>query len=234
MSPSRSLQPFTVALLSLLVLPTLLSPTGAFAKDAGAKHGHLAEDRYRDAEKWAAAFESPDRDAWQKPDEVIAALKLPADAKVADIGAGTGYFPVRLAKRVPKGIVYAIDLEPNMVAYVDARAKREGLKNLRGVAASADDPKLPEPVDLVLNVNTYHHLEDRPAYFRRVAKGLRPGGRVAVIDFKPESKMGPPADHKFSEEKIVRELEEAGFRLAERHAFLPEQHFLVFAPKAAR
>lgn len=223
-------------LLSLLVASTLLGPTSVARADAPhrkprekhGKHGHLSPDRYKDAERWAASFESKERDAWQMPEKVIAALKLSPNAKVADIGAGTGYFPVRLAKAAPKGVVYAIDLEPNMVAYVEARAKKEGLANLRGVVAAEDDPKLPEPVDLVLNVNTYHHLEDRPAYFRRVAKGLREGGRVAIIDFRPASRMGPPADHKFEEARILGELREACFELQQRHTFLPEQHFLVF------
>jgi predicted methyltransferase len=106
---------------------------------------------FGDAEKWAHVFDDPERDAWQKPHEVVRALALKPDATVADIGAGTGYFAARLAKMLPKGTVYAVDLEPDMVKYLGERAKREGVKNLRPVAASADDVRLPAKVDLILD-----------------------------------------------------------------------------------
>lgn len=191
--------------------------------------GHDMPHRFDNADEWARRFEDPERDGWQQPDRVLAALKLPPDAKVADIGAATGYFPVRLARAVPQGRVYGVDIEQGMVDYLTARAKREGLANLEAVLCSADDPKLPEAVDLVLLVNTYHHVSDRPAYFRRLQAKLRQGGRLAIIDFRKGQPMGPPEEHRIGAEQVRQELEAAGYALDADHAFLPNQHFLVFA-----
>lgn len=200
----------------------------AHAHEHPSHQHHTAHHRFEDAEKWAPIFEDPSRDAWQKPDEVIAALKLPDDAKVADIGSGTGYFSVRLARALRRGVVYGADIEASMEKYLRERAAREGLSNLVAVLAKEDDPKLPEPVDLVLVVDTYHHLSDRPAYFARLRERLRQNGRIAVIDFTLEANRGPPKEHRLSPDAVEREMREAGFRLVEKHGFLPEQYFLVF------
>ncbi len=189
------------------------------------EHGH-GHHRFENAEQWASHFEAPERDAWQKPDEVIAALELPHGGRLADIGAATGYFPVRIARARPDVTVYGIDVEPDMVRYLAERAEKEQLSNLQAVQATPSDPNLSQPVDVVLLVNTYHHIEDRPDYLRRLATSLRPGGRVAVVDFRPDSPMGPP--HKLPKEQIVEELQQAGYRLASEHDFLPQQYFLVF------
>jgi len=191
----------------------------------GGHHDH----RFTDAEKWARIFDDPARDAWQKPDEVIRTLRLPADATVADIGAGTGYFAVRLARAVPKGRVCAVDAEPDMVRYLGERAKREGLANLVAVQAGADDPKLPTPVDVVLLVNTYHHVPGRIDYFRRLRASLKPGGRVAIIDYRPDAPMGPPAAMRIQSAVVTEELVRAGYVLVGSHSMLPHQYFLVFA-----
>ena len=106
-------------------------------------------------------FEDPSRDTWQKPDVVIDALNLEPSSLVADIGAATGYFPVRIARRLPEGRVWGIDVEPDMVRYLNARARKEGLSHLFSVLATENDPLLPEPVDVVLVVNTYHHISER-------------------------------------------------------------------------
>jgi SAM-dependent methyltransferase len=187
-----------------------------------------AHHRFEHAAEWARRFEDPARDAWQRPDQVLALLRLAPDARVADIGAATGYFPVRVAGLVPAGRVYGVDIEASMVAYLGERAAREGLGNLTAVLGSPSDPRLPEPVDLVMVVNTYHHLEDRPAYFRRLLGSLRPGGRLVVIDFKRTSTMGPPVSARLSPETVRRELEEAGWRLLEAPDLLPEQDLLLF------
>jgi ubiquinone/menaquinone biosynthesis C-methylase UbiE len=184
--------------------------------------------RFENAEEWAKRFDDPERDTWQKPDEVVKALELAEDAKVADIGSGTGYFAVRLARVVPRGRVYGVDIEPDMARYLGERAKRERLDNLEAVLGGAEEPKLPEPVDVALIVDTYHHFGDRAAYLRRVGEALRPGGRVVIIDFRKESPKGPPTEHKLSPEQVRRELESVGFRLARTHDFLPDQYFLVF------
>jgi cyclopropane fatty-acyl-phospholipid synthase-like methyltransferase len=186
--------------------------------------------RFDDAAAWARRFDAPERDAWQKPDEVIAALALPPDAVVADLGAGTGYFAVRLARAVPQGRVLAVDVEPDMVRHVDARAAQLGLANLRGRVTPTDRADVDEGTDLVLVVDTYHHIDQRVAYFTALKARLSPRGRLAIIDFLPTSERGPPAAHKLADDVVVRELAAAGFRQIARHDFLPDQYFLVFAP----
>jgi predicted methyltransferase len=193
-------------------------------------HGHGMPHRFDDAAAWAKRFDAPERDAWQKPDEVIAALALPPDAVVADLGAGTGYFAVRLARAVPQGRVLAVDVEPDMVRHVDARAAQLGLANLRGRVTATDRADVDDGTDLVLVVDTYHHIDRRVAYFTALKSKLSARGRLAIIDFLPTSERGPPAAHKLPADVVVRELEAAGFRVVARHDFLPDQYFLVFAP----
>jgi predicted methyltransferase len=198
---------------------------------AAAQSPHTHEHRFSDAEKWAHVFDDPERDAWQKPHQVIEALALEPDAVVADLGAGTGYFSVRLARMVPKGAVYAVDVEPDMVKYLGERAAREKLKNMIAVAAVPGDARLPAQADLVLLVDVYHHIGERERYFRSLAGSLKPGGRLAVIDFRLDAKRGPPRDARVAPERVKAELKAAGYALAAEHAFLPDQYFLVFAPR---
>ena len=185
---------------------------------------------FGDAERWAHVFDDPARDAWQKPHEVIQALALAPQARVADLGAGTGYFSARLANMLPKGRIYAADIEPDMVRYLGERAKREGLTNLVAVASAPDDPRLPEKVDLVLLVDVYHHVEDRVRYFERLRTSLRSGGRVAIIDFRLDAPAGPPRASRVAPEQVKAEMKSAGYALAREHGFLPYQYFLVFHP----
>jgi SAM-dependent methyltransferase len=198
---------------------------------AGREHHGHHEHRFRDAERWARVFDDPARDAWQEPDDVIRALALAPGALVADIGSGTGYFAVRLARAVPEGHVYGADVEPDMVGYLAERARREGLANLTSIAAAMDDPKLPRPVDLALVVNTYHHIAERPAYFGRLRRSLRTGGRVAIIDFLPDAPEGPPRHARIPAAVVKEEMGRAGYGLAAEHTFLPRQYFLVFVPR---
>lgn len=187
---------------------------------------------FGEAEKWAHVFDDPKRDEWQKPHEVIRALALPPDAVVADIGAGTGYFSARLATMLPKGRVFAADIEPSMVRHLAERAARDGLSNLTPVRAQADTPGLPAKVDLVLMVDTYHHIEGREHYFRGLRTLLKPEGRVAIIDFTRESPEGPPRSERILPAQVIAEMKAAGFELAATHSFLPRQYFLVFRPAA--
>jgi cyclopropane fatty-acyl-phospholipid synthase-like methyltransferase len=204
--------------------------TALFAAIAAAQTPHTHQHSFRDAEKWAHVFDDPERDAWQKPHEVIQALALQPDARVADLGAGTGYFSARLANMLPKGRVYAVDIEPDMVRYLQARARREGLRNVIALKGEADDPRLPEKVDLILLVDVYHHIGDRTSYFRRLREALRSGGRVAIVDFKLDSPEGPPRAARVAPEAVIAEMKAAGYAVAAEHAFLPYQYFLVFAP----
>jgi len=186
--------------------------------------------RFDDAERWSKIFDDPARDEWQKPAEVIRALKLAPNAAVADIGSGTGYFAVRLARALPQGRVYGADVERDMVRFLNERAAKENLPNLSSHLVEEDDPKFPAKVDLVIVVDTYHHLPVRSRYFERVRAGLKPGGRVAIVDYKPESSSGPPRRHRIPPETVKAEMERAGYRLSEEHGFLLYQYFLVFAP----
>jgi predicted methyltransferase len=195
---------------------------------AGAQSPSTHQHSFHDAEKWSHVFDDPKRDAWQKPHQVVQALALKPDAVIADVGAGTGYFAVRLANMVPKGRVYGVDVEPAMVKHLAERAKREKRANLLAVAGAPDDPRLPEKADLILFVDVYHHIEERERYFRRLQGSLRPGGRVAVIDFRLDSPEGPPRAARIAPEKVGAELKAAGYRLVQEHAFLPNQYFLVF------
>jgi ubiquinone/menaquinone biosynthesis C-methylase UbiE len=207
----------------------LLAATVALghAEEHPRSHADHLEHHF-DPKESALRFDDPARDLWQLPDRVIAALNLKSGQIVADIGAGTGYFSVRLAKSNASPKVYAADIEPEMVSYLRERAAKEGLNNLIAVQAAADQPNLPEPVDLILIVDTYHHIGDREAYFRRLAKSMKPGGRVVIIDFKPDSPEGPPKEFRFPLERFKSEMGKAGYKLAERHTFLPRQQFLIF------
>lgn len=222
-----------VATLALAVPARGQAPARPDTAAAVHEHGHsdnaTVHHSFEDAETWARRFEDPARDAWQMPDSVVALLADRPDLEVADIGSATGYFPVRFARACPRGSVVGADIEPDMVYYLNDRARKEGLPNLVSVLAAPGDPHLPHRVDLIFICDTYHHLDSRVEYFRRLADQLRPGARLAVVDFRPSSSMGPP--HKLDPEVVVQELGEAGYDLATRYTFLPEQYFLVFRPR---
>ena len=183
--------------------------------------------KFDDPARYAKSFDDPSRDAWQMPSRVIETLQLKPAMKIADIGAGTGYFSMRLAK-VPGVSVFAVDIEPKMLDYLKQRAHSEHAMNVTTVLAGASSPNLPEPVDVILVVDTYHHLPNRPAYFRELRKSLRPGGRVAIVDFRKEAPAGPPAHFRFTPQQIQDEMKQAGYELQSSHDFLPRQHFLIF------
>lgn len=198
------------------------------AGSAGAQTPHTHQHSFGDAQKWAKIFDDPQRDAWQKPHEVIQALKLKPDAVVADVGAGTGYFTLRFAHMVPQGRVYGVDTEQSMVQHLADRAKRAGMKNVVAVHATPDDPRLPETADLIIFVDVYHHIGDRTRYFEKLKKALRPGGRIAIIDFRLDSPVGPPVSARIPPDRVRSELENGGYALSQAHDFLPNQYFLVF------
>lgn len=182
----------------------------------------------RSAGEYAKVLEASSRDAWQKPHEVIMALKLRPDEVVADIGAGSGYFTRRLAKHVGK--VYAVDIDAKLLELT----KKNSGPNVETVLAAPDDPKLPESsVDTIFICNVLHHIEGRPAYYGRLLRALKPGGRIVNIDFyKRELPVGPPVSMKLSEAEVETEMKAAGLRLAEKLDFLPHQYFLVFRRSA--
>jgi SAM-dependent methyltransferase len=223
----------TLAILLLLggASSTVIVAQAGTQTPAGHQQPDHMNRHFDDAERWAKEFDDPARDAWQMPLRVIDALALKAGQSIADVGAGTGYFSSRLARSSAAPTVYAVDIEPSMVAYLKARAAKEGLKNLNAVQASADGPNLPAAVDTILIVDTYHHIPNRVAYFTKLKGSLKPGGSLAIVDFRKDSPSGPPAEFRFTAEQISSELAQAGFSLARQHEFLPRQLFLVYQVK---
>ncbi len=217
-------------LLKRISLITAVAAAALLSGTVAAQTPHTHEHSFQGASEWAKVFDDPARDAWQKPHEVIQALVLKPDAVVADIGSGTGYFSTRIAHMVPKGKVYGVDTEPDMVKYLSDRAVREGLKNIMAVHATPGDARLPEKTDLVLMVDVFHHITDRESYFRKLQDSLKPGGRIAIIDFRMDAKDGPPKSARLTPEQVTVELKRAGYTLAAKPDFLPTQYFLIFRP----
>lgn len=210
----------------------LLAASAAAFAQAPAATPHEMHRRHGDPAAYRAALDDPARDGYQKPDQVMKALALREGEVVADIGAGTGYFTLRMARAVgERGRVYAVDVSPEMVRHLNRRLRDAGLRNVFTVLAEPDDPLLPDAsVDRFVIVDTWHHVEDQAKYLALLKRMLRPGGQVVHIDFqKRELPVGPPPAMKIAREDLVRQMEGAGFRLAGEHTFLPYQYFLVFA-----
>ncbi|MGH7947946.1 MAG: class I SAM-dependent methyltransferase [Candidatus Binataceae bacterium] len=182
------------------------------------------------------AYEGIGRDSEQQPERVVSELHLKPGERIADIGAGGGYFTWRLADAVgPTGKVYAVDIDPDMTGYLAATAGQRGYRNVEAILAAPDDPKLPAgSVDLIFTCNTYHHIENRAAYFARLKRSLAPGAHVAIIDYRPEGFFQSIHSHSTAADAIRREMTEAGYRLEKEYDFLPGQNFLVFVPADAR
>jgi ubiquinone/menaquinone biosynthesis C-methylase UbiE len=179
-------------------------------------------------------LEGPDRDAWQRPNQVMDALGVADGSRVADLGAGGGWFTVRLARRVgPNGVVYAEDIQPEMIEAIRRRVGREGLRNVRIVHGTARDPRLPPgELDAVLIVDAYYEIEDPVTLLRNVARALKPDGRLGVIESKKDGGgPGPPMEERVDPEGIVATAAAAGLRLLKRETFLPFQYLLVFGKR---
>lgn len=188
---------------------------------------------HSDPKAYIAALEDPKRDAYQKPHEVMEALAVKEGEVIADIGAGSGYFTLRLARHVgDTGRVYAVDVNPDMLRHLNGKIRDLKVLNVSTILAPPDDPLLPQPVDRFLIVDVWHHIEDQAGYLALMKKQLKPGGQVVMIDFqKRELPVGPPVDMKISREDLLKQMEGAGFRLVKEHTFLPYQYFLVFTPE---
>jgi SAM-dependent methyltransferase len=200
------------------------------ADEAGAqtrtRHGKLF------APQDLGLLEGPDRDLWQLPDQIMDSLGIAEGSIVADIGAGGGWFTIRLARRVgANGIVYAEDIQPQMLESTMRRVRREGLGNVERVLGTAEDARLPAGrLDAVLIVDTYHELENPEALLRNIARSLKPQGRVGVVDFKRDGLgPGPALEDRVDPDEVVRDAEAAGLRLVRRETFLPYQFLLVFS-----
>ncbi|HEU4343902.1 MAG TPA: class I SAM-dependent methyltransferase [Candidatus Binatia bacterium] len=179
------------------------------------------------------AYEGFNRDQWQQPERVIEALQIRPGERIADLGSGSGYFTFRLAKAAgPNGKVYAVDIDRDLNEALAARAKKESFANIEVILAKPDDPLLPSAdVDLIFTSNTYHHLQDRVRYFANLKKYLRPGGRIAIIDFNQKAWLEGLLRHYTPSDLIQREMEQAGYVVGREFDFLEKQSFLVFAPR---
>jgi ubiquinone/menaquinone biosynthesis C-methylase UbiE len=217
------------ALCLTFILIFLVSPY-ARCENKHKTHTPAAQQRFQDIDHWVKMFEDPERDTWQKPAEVVGAMNLKSGDVVADIGAGTGYFTRRFAVTVgPSGKALGLDVEPNMVKYMNEDAKKLDLHNYEARVVRTDDPELSrQSVDVIFLCNTYHHIDNRLEYFSNAAKSLKAQGRIVIVDFYKDTDFGPPRDHKLAKDIVLKEMEKAGYRLIKSHGMLPKQYFLEF------
>lgn len=193
---------------------------------------HAGGHDWSDAERWSAVFDDPDRNYWQKPLTLALFLGISRGETIADIGAGTGYFTRYLVSQVsPSGAVYAVDVEEEMLDHLMGREDIQ-TKLVIPVVADKDDPKLPEgKIDLIVVMNTWHHIGKRAKYLKKLEASLLAAGRVAIIDFRlGEFPVGPADSKKLSREKVLKEFEAAGWRMVAETVALPYQYGLVFLP----
>ncbi len=202
-------------------------PDAAHGDHGAGGHGH--HHRFDDAAGWAKVFDDPARDEWQRPARVVEVMAISPGMAVADVGAGTGYFAPHLSRAVgPAGKVIAEDVEPDMVKWITERAKRENLPNVEGLLGGKDDPRLaPASVDRILVVDTWHHVDDRPAFAKKLAAALKPNGAVFIVDFTMDSPHGPPKHARIEPNAVARDLASAGLS-AEivEDAGLPNQYIV--------
>ena len=214
---------------ALFIVLSVLSNLGRAAQPT-----HQVDDAHHgfgDVGVWAEMLEGSERDQWQKPEEVIKNLDLKPGDVIGDIGAGTGYFTRRFALAVgPQGKALGLEIEAAMVEHMRQEARRLNLTNYEPRLVKPDGPGLgPQSVDVIFLSNTYHHISNRVEYFRKLSKSLKPNGRIVIVDFyrKPQP-VGPPLEQKVSQETIIEELRQAGYRLTRSLDFLPYQYFLQF------
>lgn len=181
-------------------------------------------------------LEGPDRDAYQRPDQIMDALLIGEGSTVADLGAGGGWFTVRLARRVgPNGRVYAEDIQPEMIGAIDRRVEREGLqKVVKTVLGTPTDPKIPPgSLDAVLIVDAYHEMEQPVTLLRNLAKSLKSTGVIGIVNYKKDgwaAGPGPKLEERVEPEQVIRDARAAGLELRKRENFLRYQYLLTFGP----
>lgn len=184
------------------------------------------------AERYIAMLERKERDVFQKPDDVMRTLALRPGERVADVGAGSGYFTLRVARAVgPTGRVLAIDINPDLLEFLDRRAKEAGLANVVSRRVEKDDPDLPPAgIDTILMVDTFHYIKERAAYARKLRAGLAPGGRIVVIDYLLWAGCpgAPRPERRLSRESVDEAMAAAGLAPSKVHEFLPEQFFVEY------
>jgi ubiquinone/menaquinone biosynthesis C-methylase UbiE len=192
------------------------------------------EKMHQDPKAYISMLENPQRDSEQRPEEVLKTLGIKQGEAIADIGAGSGYFAFRFARQVgDSGRVYAVDINSDMILFMNRKIRDLKLRNVLTVLSAPDDPLLvDDSVNRFFICNTWHHVQNRPNYLTLMKKILKPGGQIIVLDYhKKELPVGPPPEMKMAREDVIKEMESGGFKLAQEHTFLPYQYFLVFTAK---
>jgi ubiquinone/menaquinone biosynthesis C-methylase UbiE len=217
------------AIASLALLGLTLPWSGTITAEQGHQH-----ERMPNVMEYLDRLDDPKRDEYQKPAQVVDALRLRPGMHLADLGAGSGYFTRRFVEALGEtGKVYVVDIEPEALKHVERRlAQVHRPSQAVFILATPENPKIPiESVDLIFVCNTYHHIENRTKYFRTLKSSLKPGGRIAIIDFYHDDRSGElgfPKRHLVPQEKVTDEMTAAGYRLSTEHPFLPKQYFLEF------
>jgi predicted methyltransferase len=210
------------------ILPALLLAAAGIALDA--QQPQRPRSREFPPEE-LGRLAPPDRDEWQQPDRIMDALGIYDGNRLADVGAGGGWFTIRLARRVgPNGRVYAEDINPLMLESIKNAAEREGLKNVETILGTRRDPRLPDDLHAVLMVGIYFYLEDPVAILRNIAESLAPNGRLGIVEYKKDGAggPGPEIDERIEPEEVIRDAAAAGLELRSQETFLRYQYLLVF------
>jgi len=175
-------------------------------------------------------LERSSRESEEAPSRAVEALDLAPDATVADIGAGSGYYSFRMSSMVPDGRVIAVDIQPEMIAHVQARAEADSITNVHTQLGTIEDTGLDaESIDAALMVDAYHEFSHPFEMMNSIVEALRPGGRVILLEYRAEDPDVPIKPlHKMSETQVIREMEAVGLEFVVNHDFLPWQHFLIF------
>ena len=235
MRETRHILLTVVVALTSIASPTIAAADGFYvygkaSRDGIGKYYMGREISHVMGHLGAAWLERPTREREERTDRLLKNLPLAPDSVVADIGAGTGYFTFPMAKQVPEGRVLAVDIQPEMLNIISARMASEGVSNIQPVLGSERDPGLERSsVDLILLVDAYHEFAWPREMGDAMARSLKPGGRLVLIEYRAEDPSVPIKRlHKMSVKQALREMEAVGLKLERNGKFLPQQHFMVF------